>query len=97
MRVFTYLSDSEDLPLSERAVARIKAPMPTGFGKSRAIRECWHPVIIYAATQGEAYAKAVAWWDAEIAKEKAKADAIEKRKATRAAKSVNPQAQVGDA
>jgi hypothetical protein len=79
MRVFTYATGSEDLPPNERAIARIKCPMLSGFGKTRGLRESWHPVIIYGATQAEAADKAQRWWDAEVAREQAKADAATRR------------------
>lgn len=85
MRIYTYASGSEELPLNERAIARIKTPMPTGFGKSRAVRDDWHPVIFHAATMADAQAKAQAWWDAELAKELATIANAEKRAAARAA------------
>jgi hypothetical protein len=79
MRIFTFSSGSEELPENERAIARIKHVMPSGFGKTRANREEWHPVIIYAATQAEAAAKAQAWWDGEVEKARAKAAEGERR------------------
>lgn len=79
MRVFTFASGSEDLPPHERAIARIKCPMASGFGKTRAIREEWHPVIIYAATQAEAAAKATSWWNTQVELERAKAANVARR------------------
>lgn len=81
MRVFTYSTGSDELPANERAIARIKCPMSTGFGKTRGVREEWHPVIIYAATQIEAAEKATRWWDAEVERERAKVASAAKRAA----------------
>lgn len=45
-------------------------PIP---GKPGKVAADWHPVIFHAATEEAAYEAAQAWWDAELAKERAKA------------------------
>ena len=74
MNIFTWLS--ANAPEGQRGVARMQIlndhPDPA---KRRLV---WHPVVIHAATEAEAGAKALAWWDAEVAKERAR---IERGKA----------------
>ena len=61
MKIHTFSTGSEDLAPGLRAIARIRNGSD------------WHPVIFHAATEEAAYEAAQAWWDAEIAKERAKA------------------------
>ncbi len=70
MKIFTFSTGSEDLPPGLRAIARIRLPMPAKQGK---MREDWLPIIFHAATEEAAYEAAQAWWEAELAKERAKA------------------------
>ena len=61
MKIHTFSTGSEDLAPGLRAIARIRNGAD------------WHPVIFHAATEEAAYEAAQAWWDAELAKERAKA------------------------
>ena len=70
MKIYTFSTGSEDLAPGLRAIARIRHPMPAKQGK---MRDDWLPIIFHAATEEAAHEAAQAWWDAELAKERAKA------------------------
>lgn len=61
MKIYTFSTGSEDLAPGLRAIARIRNGSD------------WHPVIFHAATEEDARIAAQTWWDAELAKERAKA------------------------
>ena len=61
MKIHTFSTEDGGLAPGLRAIARIRN------GND------WHPVIFHAATEEAAYEAAQAWWDAELAKERAKA------------------------
>lgn len=61
MKIHTFSTGSEDLAPGLRAIARIRHASD------------WLPIIFHAATEEAAHEAAQAWWDAELAKERAKA------------------------
>lgn len=69
------------------AIARIRMPMPSKGGSKIG----WSPVVIHAATEGEARDKAHAFYQSELERLSARADGkarrLEKMAAARAAKS----------
>ena len=73
MKIYTFSTGSEDLAPGLRAIARIRHPPMPIPGKPGKVAADWHPVIFHAATEEAAYEAAQAWWDAELAKERAKA------------------------
>lgn len=85
MRIITYTFDDDAPPTGAEAIARILVDVPA-HGKRKA-GEDWHPVIFTAPTAEAAHAKAEAWWNAELEKERARQEAlvraVEARKAKR--------------
>lgn len=66
-----YTFYSQDAPEGLKAIARIRMQMP---GKGGVLKMDWLPIVIHAATEDAARVKAQTWWDAEFAKEKARAE-----------------------
>lgn len=56
MRIVTFMSANDG------AIARIEMPMPSKGG----MRLGWNPVVVHAATEDDARAKAQAFYDAEL-------------------------------
>ncbi|WP_292079814.1 MULTISPECIES: hypothetical protein [Brevundimonas] len=56
MRIVTFMSANDG------AIARIEMPMPSKGG----LKLGWSPVVIHAATEDEARAKAQAFYDGEL-------------------------------
>lgn len=68
MRIITYVLAGDELPPEDAAaVARILTPM---VGKKGKLVEAWHPVVFTAPDADAARARAKAWWDSEIEKER---------------------------
>lgn len=85
MKIITWATDNPDIAPSLRACARFRIPAMVGFGQTRRQGEDWHPIVIYAASEDEARAKAQAWWDAEVQKVRDKEAAAQARADARAA------------
>lgn len=85
MKILTYTT-ADTAPKGAQAVARIMLDDGT-----------FHPVLVARATPAEAAAGAQAWWDAEVARERARVQP-RRRKPSAAASTVQPPAEpdVGD-
>lgn len=72
MKIITYVwVGNEAPPAGSDVIARIRCQMLGAKGK---MVEAWHPVIIHGRDEDDARAKAQAWWDDEVAKERRKAE-----------------------
>ncbi len=85
MKIYTFLATDPDCPT--KAIARIWGELPGAKGKT--VTD-WHPIIVGSVTPESARTKMQKWWDAQQAKEKAKAENIAAGVAKRMAKKGAP-------
>lgn len=76
MKVYTWVTTAPETPEAFQAVARIMMPMATKGGK---MADQWHPVIFTGRDEETVRSTAQAWYDAEIAKERAKLEGRERQ------------------
>lgn len=70
MQILTWTSQDPEMPETARAVARIRTFIPSTKRGGGSVE--WLPTSFMARTEQEARAKAQAFWDAELAKMRAK-------------------------
>lgn len=81
MKIFTWFGPTA--PENARGIARIQIMSEHTRPEDR--RPEWHPVIFHAADEASAAARALSWWEAEVAKAEARVERGKRLAASRKA------------